>query len=83
MPGIIGRKVGMTQIFAEDGERIPVTLIEAGPCHVTAVRETERDGYAAMQLAFGETKERRLSKPELGHLKKAGAPRQSISPSSS
>jgi large subunit ribosomal protein L3 len=70
---IIGRKVGMTQIFEEDGERVAVTVIEAGPCPVTAIRETERDGYSAVQLAFGVTRERRLSKPELGHLKKAGA----------
>jgi large subunit ribosomal protein L3 len=64
----------MTQIFTEDGERISVTVIEAGPCHVTAVRESERDGYDAVQLAFGETREKRLTKGELGHLKKAGAP---------
>jgi large subunit ribosomal protein L3 len=73
MAGIIGRKVGMTQLFGEDGERIPVTLIEAGPCPVTAVREPQRDGYRAIQLAWGETKEARLTKPQLGHLKKAGA----------
>jgi large subunit ribosomal protein L3 len=74
MTGIIGRKIGMTQLFKEDGERIAVTVIEAGPCPVTAVREQERDGYQAVQLAFGETREARLTKPELGHLKKAGAP---------
>jgi large subunit ribosomal protein L3 len=73
MAGIIGRKVGMTQLFGEDGERVPVTLIEAGPCPVTAVREPQRDGYRAIQLAWGETKEARLTKPQLGHLKKAGA----------
>ncbi len=73
MAGIIGRKLGMTQVFTEEGERVPVTVIEAGPCPVTAVRESERDGYDAIQLAFGETRERRLSKPLLGHLKKAGA----------
>jgi large subunit ribosomal protein L3 len=73
MAGIIGRKVGMTQIFAEDGERIPVTVIEAGPCHVTAVRDSD-DAPPAIQLAFGETKEQRLTKATLGHLKKAGAP---------
>jgi large subunit ribosomal protein L3 len=73
MAGIIGRKLGMTQVFTEDGERLAVTVIEAGPCPVTAVRESERDGYDAIQLAFGETRERRLSKPLLGHLKKAGA----------
>ena len=73
MAGIIGRKLGMTQVFTEDGERLAVTVIEAGPCPVTAVRESKRDGYDAIQLAFGETRERRLSKPLLGHLKKAGA----------
>jgi large subunit ribosomal protein L3 len=74
MTGIIGRKLGMTQIFTEDGERIAATVIEAGPCPVTGVRERGRDGYRALQLAFGEVRERRLSKGELGHLKKAGAP---------
>jgi large subunit ribosomal protein L3 len=74
MPGIIGRKLGMTQIFSEDGERIAATVIEAGPCPVTGVRAPDRDGYRALQLAFGEVRERRLSKGELGHLKKAGAP---------
>jgi large subunit ribosomal protein L3 len=74
MAAIIGRKLGMTQLFQEDGSRVPVTVIQAGPCPVTAVREAERDGYAAVQLAFGEVEERKLSKPELGHLKKAGAP---------
>jgi large subunit ribosomal protein L3 len=72
--GILGRKVGMTQLFTEDGERISATVIEAGPCWVTAVRESERDGYRAVQLAFGEAKERRLQKARRGHLKKAGAP---------
>jgi large subunit ribosomal protein L3 len=74
MKGIIGRKVGMTQVFTEDGERVPVTVIEAGPCVVTAVRTSERDGYEAVQLAFGEIRESLLTKPQLGHLKKAGAP---------
>jgi len=72
MAGILGRKVGMTQLFTEDGERLSVTVIEAGPCAVTAVRESERDGYRAVQLAFGETKEARIGKPRLGHLKRAG-----------
>jgi large subunit ribosomal protein L3 len=74
MAGILGRKIGMTQIFTEDGERLSATVIEAGPCWVTGVREPERDGYRAVQLAFGETKERRLQKARRGHLKKAGAP---------
>jgi large subunit ribosomal protein L3 len=73
MPVIIGRKLGMTQVFTEDGTVVPVTVIEAGPCPVTAIRNPQRDGYAAVQLAFGEVAERKLSKAELGHLKKAGA----------
>jgi large subunit ribosomal protein L3 len=71
---IIGKKLGMTQVFADDGTRVPVTVIEAGPCPVTSVRDTDRDGYAAVQVAFGEVPERKLTKAELGHLKKAGAP---------
>jgi large subunit ribosomal protein L3 len=74
MAAILGKKLGMTQVFREDGTVVPVTVIEAGPCKVTAVRERERDGYAAVQLAFGEVEERRLSRGELGHLKKAGVP---------
>jgi len=74
MAAIIGKKLGMTQVFADDGTRVPVTVIEAGPCPVTAVRDADRDGYGAVQLAFGEVPERKLSKAELGHLKKAGAP---------
>jgi large subunit ribosomal protein L3 len=74
MAAILGKKLGMTQVFREDGEVVPVTVIEAGPCKVTAVRDAERDGYAAVQLAFEEVAEGKLSKPELGHLKKAGAP---------
>lgn len=73
MAAILGKKLGMTQIFREDGSVIPVTVVEAGPCKVTAVRDPERDGYSAVQLAFGEVKERKLSKAEVGHLKKAGA----------
>jgi large subunit ribosomal protein L3 len=73
MAGILGRKLGMTQLFTEEGERLSVTVIEAGPCAITAVRERERDGYRAVQLAFGDTKERRLGKPRSGHLKRAGA----------
>jgi large subunit ribosomal protein L3 len=74
MAGIIGRKLGMTQVFTEDGERVAVTVIEAGPCPVTAVRDPDRDGYRALQLAFGATREKLLGKPALGHLKRAGAP---------
>src|SRR6476660_2026344 len=70
---IIGKKLGMTQIFREDGTVVPVTVIEAGPCKVTAVRDAERDGYSAVQLAFGAAPEGKLTRAELGHLKKAGA----------
>ncbi len=73
MPVIVGRKLGMTQVFGDDGTVLPVTVIEAGPCPVTAVRDPERDGYHAVQLAFGATEERKLTKARLGHLKKAGA----------
>lgn len=74
MAAIIGRKLGMTQIFGEDGERIPLTVIEAGPCPVTQVKTAETDGYDAVQLGFGVARPKRLNEPELGHLKKAGAP---------
>jgi large subunit ribosomal protein L3 len=70
---IIGRKIGMTQVFTEDGTVVPVTVIEAGPCPVTAIRDPERDGYQAVQLAFDEVAEDRLTKAEVGHLRKAGA----------
>lgn len=71
---IIGKKVGMTQIFDEAGHVIPVTVIEAGPCVVTQLKTEENDGYVAVQLGFEDVKESRLSKPEAGHLKKAGVP---------
>jgi 50S ribosomal protein L3, bacterial len=74
MSAILGKKLGMTQIFREDGEVVPVTVIEAGPCPVTAIRREERDGYSAVQLAFDEVKESKLTKAELGHLAKADAP---------
>ena len=74
MAAIIGKKVGMTQVFTEDGSRVPVTVIQAGPCTVTALRVADRDGYEALQLAYDEVPERKVTKAELGHLKKAGAP---------
>ncbi|MBZ0300198.1 MAG: 50S ribosomal protein L3 [Anaerolineae bacterium] len=74
MKGIIGKKVGMTQIFDESGNVIPVTVIEAGPCYVTQVRSAERDGYAAVQLGFGETKPQRLTQGQLGHLRRNNLP---------
>ena len=69
---IIGKKVGMTQIFDENGKVIPVTVVEAGPCVVTQKKTVETDGYEAVQLGFEDIKESKLSKPEAGHLKKAG-----------
>ena len=69
---IIGKKVGMTQIFDEAGHVIPVTVIEAGPGVVAQKKTIENDGYVSVQLAFGDVAEKKLSKPELGHLKKAG-----------
>jgi large subunit ribosomal protein L3 len=71
--GILGRKLGMTQVFDDANRVVPVTVIEAGPCRVVQLRTPERDGYAAVQLAFGETKPGRLTKPELGHFKAANA----------
>src|ERR687893_1407152 len=74
MAAILAKKLGMTQVFLEDGKVERVTVLEAGPCPVTAVRMNDVDGYEAVQLAFGATKEKHLSKAELGHLRKAGAP---------
>jgi large subunit ribosomal protein L3 len=74
MPAILAKKLGMTQLFLEDGRVERVTVLEAGPCPVTAIRAADRDGYEAVQLAFGPTKEKHLTKAELGHLRKAGAP---------
>jgi len=74
MAAILAKKLGMTQLFQEDGSVARVTVLEAGPCPVTAIRTPERDGYDAVQLAFGQTKEKHITKPELGHLKKADAP---------
>lgn len=69
MKGIIGRKIGMTQVFDDTGEVIPVTVIEAGPCYVTQIKTLEHDGYTAVQLGFGETRRKRLTRAQLGHLK--------------
>jgi large subunit ribosomal protein L3 len=73
MAAILARKLGMTQLFLENGQIERVTVLEAGPCPVTGIRTHERDGYEAVQLAFGVTREKHLSKPELGHLRKADA----------
>lgn len=74
MKGIIGKKIGMTQVFDERGNAVPVTVIQAGPCYVTQVRLKDKDGYTAVQLGFGETKQQRLTKGQLGHLGKHNLP---------
>ena len=72
MPGLIGKKIGMTSVFGADGKNIPCTVIEAGPCVVTQLRTVEKDGYAAVQLAYDEISEKHTSAPLMGHFKKAG-----------
>jgi large subunit ribosomal protein L3 len=74
MKGIIGKKVGMTQVFDDRGNVVPVTVIEAGPCYVTQVRSADKDGYTAIQLGFGAGKPERLTKGQLGHLQKNSLP---------
>lgn len=79
MPGLIGKKVGMTSIFSEDGKNVAVTVIEAGPCVVTQVKTVETDGYNAVQLAFDDKKEKSSNKPQIGHFKKANtAPKRKV-----
>ena len=79
MPGLIGKKVGMTSVFSADGKNIPCTVVEAGPCVVTQVKTVEKDGYAAVQLAYDEITEKHTSKPLQGHFKKAGTtPRKKL-----
>ena len=79
MPGLIGKKIGMTSVFSADGKNVPCTVIEVGPCVVTQVKTTEKDGYNALQLGFEEQKEKHLTKPELGHFAKAGvAPKRHL-----
>lgn len=74
MKGILGKKVGMTQVFSPQGEVIPVTIIEAGPCFVAQIKTAERDGYSAIQMGFEETKPKRLTKPQVKHLEKNQLP---------
>ena len=74
MKGILGKKVGMTQLFEENGTVVPVTVIEAGPCYITQIKNIESDGYNAIQIGFDEVAERKLTKGERGHLKVAGTP---------
>ena len=78
MEGLIGKKLGMSQVFAEDGKAVPVTVIEAGPCFVTQVKTMDRDGYAAVQLGFDEKKQKHTTKPLSGHFKKAEVAPQRI-----
>ena len=72
MPGLIGKKIGMTSVFSAEGKNIPCTVIEAGPCVITQIKTEEVDGYNAIQLAYGDKKEKASNKPEVGHFKKAG-----------
>jgi len=74
MKGIMGRKVGMTQLLTERGEVVPVTVIEAGPCFVTQIKTPDHDGYSAIQLGFGETRQKRLTKGQVGHLRRKNLP---------
>ncbi|MFN8452271.1 MAG: 50S ribosomal protein L3 [Anaerolineae bacterium] len=74
MKGIIGKKLGMTQVFDDNGNVIPVTVIQAGPCFVTQIRTADKDGYTAVQLGFSETKPQRLTQGELGHLRRNNLP---------
>ena len=79
MPGLIGKKIGMTSVFSVEGKNIPCTVIEAGPCVVTQIRTVEKDGYAAVQLAYDEKKEKQTSAPLKGHFAKAGTtPKQKV-----
>ena len=71
MPGLLGKKIGMTSVFSADGKNVPCTVIEAGPCVVTQVKTQEKDGYAAIQLGFEDEKEKHLTQPEIGHFKAA------------
>ncbi len=72
MPGLLGKKIGMTSVFSAEGKNVPCTVIELGPCVVTQVKTMERDGYSAVQLGYEEAKEKRTSAPLMGHFKKAG-----------
>ena len=72
MPGLIGKKIGMTSVFSADGKNVPCTVIEVGPCVVTQVKTVETDGYAALQLGFEDKKDKHTTKPEAGHFAKAG-----------
>ena len=72
MPGLLGKKIGMTSVFSADGKNVPCTVIEVGPCVVTQIKSVEKDGYAAVQVGYQDAKEKNVSAPLLGHFKKAG-----------
>ena len=72
MPGLLGKKIGMTSVFSADGKNVPCTVIEVGPCVVTQIKSVEKDGYAAVQVGFQDAKEKNTSAPLMGHFKKAG-----------
>ena len=72
MPGLLGKKIGMTSVFSAEGKNLPCTVIEVGPCVVTQIKTLEKDGYEAVQLGFQEKKEKHTTQPEMGHFKKAG-----------
>lgn len=79
MPGLLGKKIGMTSVFSADGKNIPCTVVEVGPCVVTQVKTVEKDGYEAVQVGFADKKEKHTSKPLMGHFKKAGvAPKKHL-----
>mgnify|MGYP006866071534 CR=1 FL=1 len=79
MPGLLGKKIGMTSVFSAEGKNLPCTVIEVGPCVVTQIKTLEKDGYEAVQLGFQEKKEKHTTQPEMGHFKKAGvAPQRTL-----
>ena len=79
MPGLLGKKIGMTSVFSADGKNVPCTVIEVGPCVVTQIKTVEVDGYEAVQVGFEDKKEKHTNKPEMGHFKKAGvAPKRHL-----
>ena len=79
MPGIIGKKIGMTSLFDENGKNLPCTVIEAGPCVITQIKSTDTDGYEAVQIAYGDKSEKNVAKAQIAHFKKAGTtPKQSV-----
>ncbi len=83
MPGLLGKKIGMTSVFSADGKNVPCTVIEVGPCVVTQIKTVENDGYKAVQVGFRETTEKHVTKPLSGHFKKAGVAPRDTWPSSS